>query len=92
MFNFITESNNLFSSQPSQENEVLQLFKSWDMTEEIISNLNDRGINSEIVLLNMEMEDIDYLFDKLDTKFFGEKIKFKAGLRAWRKQMVRYSL
>lgn len=38
------------------------------------------------------MEDIDYLFDKLDTKFFGEKIKFKAGLRAWRKQMVRYSL
>ncbi|XP_049314538.1 uncharacterized protein LOC125778917 [Bactrocera dorsalis] len=35
----------------------------------------------------MDWEDIDCLFEKLPTKFFGECIKFKAGLREWRKNM-----
>ncbi|XP_075147169.1 uncharacterized protein LOC142221346 isoform X2 [Haematobia irritans] len=66
--------------------EVVELFKSWGLLNEIISTLIERGINSYFVLEKTEIEDVDLFFDKVDEKYFGERIKFKAGLREWRKQ------
>ncbi|XP_039950642.1 uncharacterized protein LOC120768147 [Bactrocera tryoni] len=67
--------------------ETLPIFKSWELNDDICSILVDYGVTSTIILTKMDWEDIDCLFEKLPTKFFGECIKFKAGLREWRKNM-----
>ncbi|XP_075167383.1 uncharacterized protein LOC142239470 [Haematobia irritans] len=79
-------SVDIFISSQSMKDEIVELFKSWGLLNEIISNLIERGINSYFVLEKTEIEHVDLIFDKVDEKYFGERIKFKAGLREWQKQ------
>ncbi|XP_055845493.1 uncharacterized protein LOC129911654 [Episyrphus balteatus] len=49
--------------------------------------LNIYGVNSIDVLEKMETKDVDKLFANIDSAgFFGERVKFKAGLRKWQKE------
>ncbi|XP_054085633.1 uncharacterized protein LOC128921594 [Zeugodacus cucurbitae] len=71
--------------EPSQGNdEFLELLKSWGLLNEIIDTLIERGVNSFLILEKMQIDDVDAFFNRCDAKYFGERIKFKAGLREWR--------
>lgn len=78
-----------FSSFQASNFETLELFRMWELGEGIISILHQHGIDTFGVLKAMEIADINTLTNKLDHKYFGELIKFKAGLRIWRNGMVR---
>lgn len=83
----------LIPSPPSQGmDDPHEIFRSWGLCHELISIVMQRGIHSVFVLKKMEIEDVDNFFDRLDDTYFGERIKFKAGLREWRKQQVRFFL
>ncbi|XP_017484320.1 PREDICTED: uncharacterized protein LOC108373000, partial [Rhagoletis zephyria] len=83
-FNF---EENCYASGDVPQIEALSIFKSWELSEEILPILMDYGLKSTLILKKFEFKDIDDLFDKLPPRFFGEKVKFKAGLKEWRKNM-----
>lgn len=68
--------------------EISNLLQSWKLNDEIMQILNDRGIMSYPVLQKLEIEDVEALFNSVESKYFGEKIKFKSGLKEWRNRMV----
>lgn len=74
-----------------ESEETQAIFRSWGLSESVCVILKVYGVSSVEILEKMELEDVNVLFSGIDSSgYFGDRVKFKASLRQWRKNRVSF--